>query len=127
MFYSIVIGLIVLISVLLVLVVLAQDSKGGGVTAQFGGSGASQMIGAKKTTDLLEKITWGLATGLLVLSLTTNLLITDNVADAPSNPNVDRAKERPGATLPQNLQPEADETGTGESDAGGTENQPEDQ
>jgi preprotein translocase subunit SecG len=48
-------------SVLLVLVVLAQNSKGGGLSSQFGGSGASNIIGVKKTGDVLERLTWGFA------------------------------------------------------------------
>ena len=66
---ALIIGLILFVSVLLILVILAQNSKGGGLSSQFGGSGASNMIGVKKTSDLLEKITWGLAISLLVLSM----------------------------------------------------------
>ena len=51
--YSLFIGLALFASVMLVLVVLAQNSKGGGLSNQFGGSGASSLIGVKKTGDLL--------------------------------------------------------------------------
>lgn len=61
-------------SVLLVLVVLAQNAKGGGLSSQFGGSGASNIIGVKKTGDLLERLTWGLIVGIMIFSLGTNLL-----------------------------------------------------
>lgn len=66
--------LIIIVAVLLTLVVLAQSSKGG-VGSSFGGSGASQMIGVKKTGDLLEKLTWGFITAIIVLSLTVNVIM----------------------------------------------------
>jgi preprotein translocase subunit SecG len=74
--YSLVIGLIILISILLVLVVLAQNSKGGGLSSQFGGSSASNIIGVKKTGDLLEKLTWGFIMALVVLTLSTSAVHT---------------------------------------------------
>jgi preprotein translocase subunit SecG len=90
---TLVISLIVIICLLLVLVVLAQNSKGGGLSSQFGGGGASQMIGVKRTSDLLEKITWGLAIALLALSLVTNVLLVDREAEGPVSPNIRRAQE----------------------------------
>jgi preprotein translocase subunit SecG len=54
---ALIVTLITITAILLVLVVLAQNSKGGGLSSQFGGSGSSQLMGVKRTTDLLEKIT----------------------------------------------------------------------
>lgn len=88
------VSIIILVALLLVLVVLAQNSKGGGLSSQFGGSGTSQIIGVKKTGDLLERITWGLAIALLVLSLSTNFFIDDNPGGLPTSPNVERAREQ---------------------------------
>ena len=59
--------LIVLVCVLLVLVVLVQNPKGGGVAS--GIIGANQLMGVKKTSDFIEKLTWGLAITLVVLCL----------------------------------------------------------
>lgn len=101
--YTAIIVLTVIASVLLVLVILAQNSKGGGVSAQFGGSGASQMIGAQKTTDLLEKITWGLAGTILFFTLSTNFVTGDNTNATIDDPNIERARER--RDIPQNVQP----------------------
>jgi len=42
------------------LVVLIQNPKGGGIDSTFGGSQANQMLGASRSTDMIEKITWGL-------------------------------------------------------------------
>ena len=68
--YYIIIALILVICVLLAVVVLAQNPKGGGLSSQFGAGGAAQLMGVKRTGDLLEKLTWGFAIGLMVLSLT---------------------------------------------------------
>ncbi len=69
MFYTLV-GIIIVLAVLLVFLVLAQNSKGG-VNNQFGGS-ASSVMGVQKTSDILEKLTWGFIGGIIVLSLLAN-------------------------------------------------------
>ena len=51
------------------------------------------MIGVKRTGDLLEKITWGLAIALLALSLITNVLLVDRSPEGPISPNIKRAEE----------------------------------
>lgn len=89
-----VVSVIIVVALLLVLVVLAQNSKGGGLSSQFGGSGTSQIMGVKKTGDILEKVTWGLAIALLALSLSTNFLIRSNPTGIPSSPNIERAQEK---------------------------------
>ena len=75
--YTIFAILIILTSVLLVLVVLVQNPKGGGLSSSFGGGG-NQIMGAKKTTDFLEKTTWTLAIILISLSLLSNFAIPRN-------------------------------------------------
>lgn len=110
---ALIVTLITITAILLVLVVLAQNSKGGGLSSQFGGSGSSQLMGVKRTTDLLEKITWGLAFGLVLLTLSTNLIIKEPVSDSFSSPNIDRAQER--TVLPSidpNLESDGDVLGT---------------
>ncbi len=59
--------LILIVCFLLVLTVLVQNSKGGGLASNF--SEAGQVMGVRKTTDFLEKATWSLAIGLIVLTL----------------------------------------------------------
>lgn len=59
--------LIIIASIALGFVVLIQDSKGGGLASNFAGS--NQIMGVRKTTDLIEKVTWGLAIAILVLCL----------------------------------------------------------
>ena len=63
------------ICLLLMLVVLVQNPKGGGIDSTFGGSQANQMLGASRSTDVIEKITWGLAAALFVLCVITALAV----------------------------------------------------
>lgn len=63
--------LILITCALLVLVVLIQNPKGGGLSAQF--SSSNQFMGVRKTADFLEKSTWVLAVILLSLSVMVNL------------------------------------------------------
>ena len=73
--YTVFAILIIITSVLLVLIVLVQNPKGGGLSSSFGGGAGNQIMGAKKTTDFLEKATWTLAIALIVLSLASNFAI----------------------------------------------------
>ncbi len=68
--------LISLVCVLLMAAVLIQNPKGGGVDSTFGGQSANQMFGAAKSTDFIEKITWGLAAALMILCIFTTFLVT---------------------------------------------------
>ncbi|MFY0652620.1 MAG: preprotein translocase subunit SecG [Cyclobacteriaceae bacterium] len=89
-----IISLIILVAVVLVLVVLAQNSKGGGLSSQFGGSGTSQLMGVKKTGDILEKMTWGLAIALMVLTLSTKFVIKTPTTDEFTSPNIESAQDK---------------------------------
>ena len=78
--------LIALVCILLMLVVLIQNPKGGGVDSTFGGNSANQMFGAAKSTDLIEKVTWGLAIVLFVLCIVTAIMVNGGgsaVGDIP--------------------------------------------
>lgn len=94
--------IICIITVLLILVVLVQNSKGGGLTGEFGGLGSNQLMGVKKTTDLLEQITWGLGISLMVLSMASYVLVDRNQTTGINSANVDRAQTQtlPGAAAP---------------------------
>ena len=75
--YTLVVVLILIVSVLLGLVVLVQNSKGGGLVSNFGS--ANQMMGVRQTTDFLEKATWTMAGILIVLCLISSITIPKNV------------------------------------------------
>jgi len=78
---TVLIVLAMVASVLLVLVVLAQNAKGGGASGLLGGSGASNLIGVKKTGDVLERLTWALAIAIMIFSLGANLLDPTSASD----------------------------------------------
>ncbi|MCU0451795.1 MAG: preprotein translocase subunit SecG [Bernardetiaceae bacterium] len=90
---TLIIVLILIASVLLVMAVLAQNSKGSGLAGGLGNSAASQIMGAKRTTDFLEKATGVLAFCVLGFSLMANILIDRSNQDA-SSPNIEAAKKK---------------------------------
>jgi len=72
--FSIFVFLIIAVCFLLVLVIMVQNPKGGGLSSSFGGD-TQQIGGVKKTTDFLDNSTWVLASLLLVLILLSNITI----------------------------------------------------
>lgn len=67
MAYTLFVILIILASILMVFIVLIQESKGGGLASNF--SSTNSIMGVRKTTDLVEKLTWGLAAAMVILSV----------------------------------------------------------
>ncbi len=59
--------IISIVSVALILLVLIQNPKGGGINSEFGS--AVQLGGAKRANSILEKGTWGLAIGIAFFCL----------------------------------------------------------
>ncbi len=68
--------LILITCVLIALIVLVQNSKGGGLASNFASS--NQIMGVRKTADFLERATWTLAVVLLFLSLASVFAIPRN-------------------------------------------------
>lgn len=69
--------LVLIVSVFLVLIVLVQNSKGGGLSSGF--SSSNQIMGAPKTAPFLEKATWSLAGALLLLCVLATAFIPRSV------------------------------------------------
>lgn len=67
MAYTLLVVLIVLVAILMIFIVLIQESKGGGLASNF--SSTNSIMGVRKTTDIVEKLTWGLAAALVVISV----------------------------------------------------------
>ena len=87
--FSIFLVLILSVSFLLILVIMVQNPKGGGLSSSFGGD-SQQLGGVKKTSDFLDKSTWVLAGILLILILLSNLTVNtspENVDSKLLNPN----------------------------------------
>ena len=74
--YTALVITILFVSVLLGLIVLVQNSKGGGLVSNFGG--ANQMMGVRQTSDFLEKATWTLGGILVVLCLLSSITLPRN-------------------------------------------------
>lgn len=95
--YTLITVLIILASIALVLVVLIQKSKGSGLASGFASS--NQIMGVRKTTDFIEKATWGLAGTIVVLSLLSAAFIKDaKVSNEPAS--VISAPNLPTSTTP---------------------------
>lgn len=67
MTYLVLVILICLVSVLMVGIVLIQESKGGGLASNF--SSQNNLLGVRKTTDFIEKTTWTLAALMVLISI----------------------------------------------------------
>jgi len=65
--------LVIIACFLQVLIVLVQNSKGGGLAANFTSTG--QSMGIRKTADFLEKSTWTLAATILILCVVATATI----------------------------------------------------
>ena len=61
--------LVLIASILITLIVLLQNGKGGGLASNF--AAGNQTFGVRQTADILEKITWGLVTFIFVVSIVT--------------------------------------------------------
>ena len=68
--------LVLIASVLITLIVLLQNGKGGGLASNF--VAGNQTFGVRQTADILEKITWGLAAFIFVLSVVTVFTLNNN-------------------------------------------------
>jgi preprotein translocase subunit SecG len=80
--FSIFLVLITIVCFLLIIVIMVQNPKGGGLSSSLGGS---QMIGGvQKTTDFLDKSTWYLATILIVLIMLSSLSFSGSLSDTDS-------------------------------------------
>ncbi len=90
--FTLLITVILILAVLLILVILGQNSKGG-VGAAFGGS-ASQIMGVTRTGNVLENATWILAVAILVLSLASSVFYTDPQSNQFESPNIESAKQQ---------------------------------
>src|SRR6185503_2582088 len=83
--------LIILACVLLVLAVLIQNPKGGGLAVGF--SSSNQVMGVRKTTDFLEKFTWGTLIALVLFCLVATIVLPTGSSNVPQSQLQDKAAE----------------------------------
>ncbi len=108
--FSIFLVLITIVCFLLIVVIMVQNPKGGGLSSTI--SGTQMLGGVQKTTDFLDKSTWTLATILIALILLSSLSFTGSLSDvesklieksattAPSTTPAAPVQETPAATNP---------------------------
>ncbi len=92
--YTLFVILIVIAAVLMIGIVLIQESKGGGLSSSF--AGYNQVAGVRKTTDFIEKATWALAAAMVIISVicawvaptaTADSSVMENIENPVTNPN----------------------------------------
>ncbi len=96
--YAVIVSVMIVVAVLLILVVLAQNPKGGGLSSQFGGAGGAQVMGVKKTSDLLEKLTWWFAIAIMVMALSTKFFV--NTGQVEENSLIESVQENTAQPSP---------------------------
>jgi len=106
--FSIFLVLITIVCFLLIIVIMVQNPKGGGLSSTLGGS---QMLGGvQKTTDFLDKSTWTLGTILIVLIMLSSLSFTGALNDNSSkiiDETATEAPAKPAAATPAAATPAA--------------------
>ncbi len=108
---------IILFSIILGLIVLVQNPKGGGLAGTFGGVG-TQLMGVKQTTDVLEKGTWIFAGLVAILCLISPLFIKNEGGSSKNSDLIEKssstapaaAPTTPAATAPLQTNPAAADT-----------------
>lgn len=96
--YNLLVILVVIASIFMCLIVLIQESKGGGLASGF--ASGNQVMGVRKTTDVIEKATWGLAIAMVVFSIASVYFIPRSSSNASVMEDVAVEQQ---ATAPTNL------------------------
>ena len=98
--------LVIVASVVLGLIVLIQNPKGGGLSASLGGF-SNQLMGVKQTTDVLEKGTWLFAAILGILCLVSPAFIPKGGTRSSTNDDLLKGVSAPAKTVtpPANTTP----------------------
>jgi preprotein translocase subunit SecG len=109
--YTFISILILICSVLLVLIVLVQNSKGGGLAAGF--SSSNQVLGVRKTTDFLEKATWTLVVLLVFFCVSITAFIPDRTVVSNDSEVLQNVSAPINTSVPDfgTAQPEAEPAG----------------
>jgi preprotein translocase subunit SecG len=107
--YTLLSILIIVVCILLILVVLIQNPKGGGIAANF--TAPNQIMGAKRSSDVVEKATWILAVVLIVFSLSSNFMRPSGESESSTpesriKENIDNSSMPAAPAQPQQAQPQ---------------------
>lgn len=96
--YTLFVILIVIAAILMIAIVLIQESKGGGLSTGFAGGNA--VLGVRKTTDFIEKATWTLAGAMVVFSVVCAYVAPTAVTEQSV---IEKAATEQSTTNPNNL------------------------
>ena len=99
--YIVLIILTLICALLLICVVLVQKSKGGGLSSSFAGS--NQIMGVRRTNSFIEKLTWGLAGAICLLSILATFAMPKAINATSSRVNATPAEQ----VVPGNFDTEA--------------------
>jgi preprotein translocase subunit SecG len=123
--FTLITVLVIIVCVLLLLIVLIQNPKGG-LDSAF--STNNQVMGVRKTADFLEKATWTLGIGLVVLSIASAAVNPARTVDTETGSQsiiqeqIDE-KALPAQNVPQNVNgaplPAEQQPASSEEDAAG--------
>ena len=116
--YTLLVILIVIAAILMVGIVLIQESKGGGLASSF--ASYNQIGGVRKTTDFIEKTTWALAAFMVVVSIACAYVaprgenestLIDTIENPLTNPEnttgfgASEVQQQPAEAAPQQEEP----------------------
>jgi preprotein translocase subunit SecG len=90
--------LAIIVCILLALIILIQNPKGGGLTSGFAGS--NNVMGVQRTGDFLEKGTWGLVIALMVIVLLINVVPQGSSSTNDNGSQVTKPANSLPATVP---------------------------
>ena len=96
--YTLFVILIVIAAIMMIAIVLIQESKGGGLSTGF--AGGNPVLGVRKTTDFIEKATWTLAGAMVVLSVICAYVAPTALSEQSV---IEKAATEQSATNPTNL------------------------
>ena len=97
--YTLLIILIVLAALLMIGIVLIQESKGGGLASGF--ASANSLVGVRQTTNFIEKATWTLAAAMVVISIACAYVAPQATAEGSV---IENAATEQAQTNPNNVQ-----------------------
>ena len=96
--------LIIIACILLVIIIMAQNPKGGGLSGTFGGT-SSATFGVQRTNDFMEKATWTLGTTSVVLILLSIILTGKPSQVVPTMPTPAKTEAPAQQQAPANNAP----------------------
>lgn len=96
--YTVLVIIIVIASIFLTFAVLLQNSKGGGLAANF--TAGNQAFGVRQTADFLEKATWTLAGVVIVCCILATAAVSSRQVETKTDLTKELQKSVPTSTTP---------------------------